>query len=688
MRRSFLRNSIVILVLLSTLSFSSIEAVAQVTCSWGPSPESVIGYKIYYGTASRSYTSSINVGNVTTYTVQGLSVGVTYYFAATAYNQFGESDYSNEASGRITETVSSPPALAGPTSGFTGTSYTYTTGGSSSSLGHSVQYSFNWGDGTSSGWLPVGTTSASHSWTTAGTYYVKAQARCAAHTSVVSTWSGTLSVTIVSATTNPTVSIVASTPAVPEAGPGQGVFTISRTGSTSASLTAYYTVGGTSTFNVDRNGINTYLTIPAGASSGTVSIIPINDTLCEGDETVILTLSTNAAYTVAAPPNNSATVTIIDDDCVTKPTVTTSAASGIGQTGATLNGTVDPNGASTTANFQWGTSTSYGNNTSSQSMGSGTSGVALTQAISSLTCNTVYHYRAVGTNSAGTNYGSDMSFTTSACSPVIDPIILDNAAAGQSGGGRTFAGSWCVSAAEGYYGTDSLFSCGSGTDTYRWTPTIPAAGSYDVYIWWSPYSTRSTTVPIAVTHGAGTTTKTYNQQTGGGQWVLHGTYSFNAGTGGYVQVSAANGQACADAVKFVPASEIVLDNAAAGQSGGGRTFAGSWCVSAAEGYYGTDSLFSCGSGTNTYRWTPTIPEARSYNVYVWWSPYSTRSTTVPVAVTHAAGTTTKTANEQTGGGGWVLHGNYNFNAGTGGYVEVSDINGQACADAVRFEPWP
>ncbi len=131
-------------------------------------------------------------------------------------------------------------------------------------------------------------------------------------------------------------------------------------------------------------------------------------------------------------------------------------------------------------------------------------------------------------------------------------IILDNAPAGQSGGGRTFTGTWSASIAAGYYGVDSLFSNGSGTDTYRWTPTITVAGFYNVYIRWTSHANRSTAVPIAVTHAGGTTTKTYNQQTGGGVWVLHGTYSFNAGTSGYVQVSDVNGQACADAVRFTP----------------------------------------------------------------------------------------------------------------------------------------
>jgi hypothetical protein len=103
----------------------------------------------------------------------------------------------------------------------------------------------------------------------------------------------------------------------------------------------------------------------------------------------------------------------------TPPTVTSSSASSITATGAILNGTVNPNGTSTTAYFQYGTTTNYGTTTLLQNMGSGTSGEALTQAISGLTCNTTYHYRAVGTNTGGTTNGSDMTFTTSACSSAL-----------------------------------------------------------------------------------------------------------------------------------------------------------------------------------------------------------------------------------------------------------------------------
>ena len=87
---------------LCLLGLSSLTAFAApyVSLAWDPSPDpSVIGYKVYYGVASRSYTNSVAAGNVTTFTVSNLMAGTTYYFAATAYDTNGiESDYSSEVS--------------------------------------------------------------------------------------------------------------------------------------------------------------------------------------------------------------------------------------------------------------------------------------------------------------------------------------------------------------------------------------------------------------------------------------------------------------------------------------------------------------------------------------------------------------------------------------------------------------
>jgi hypothetical protein len=162
----------------------------------------------------------------------------------------------------------------------------------------------------------------------------------------------------------------------------------------------------------------------------------------------------------------------------------------------------------------------------------------------------------VVTPAPGGGTSAALTFTISAPPPAAGEIIIDNAAAGvqDSAGGRTFTGRWCGSNANGHFGPDSLVSCGFRRDTYRWTPNIQLAGDYDVYVWWAAARNRSTSAPFTVVSASGTTTLTFNERTGGGQWVLHGRYTFNAGTSGYIETSDANGSAGADAVRLVPAT--------------------------------------------------------------------------------------------------------------------------------------
>ncbi len=100
------------------------------------------------------------------------------------------------------------------------------------------------------------------------------------------------------------------------------------------------------------------------------------------------------------------------------PTVTTNAASALTTTGATLNGTVSSNGASTTVTFDYGLTTGYGSAiTATQSpLAANATNTAVSAAVTGLTCNTTYHFRAKGVNSAGTTNGGDLTFTTSTCS--------------------------------------------------------------------------------------------------------------------------------------------------------------------------------------------------------------------------------------------------------------------------------
>jgi len=92
------------------------------------------------------------------------------------------------------------------------------------------------------------------------------------------------------------------------------------------------------------------------------------------------------------------------------PTVTTDSATDVTTTTATLNGTVNANGLSTTAWFEYGTlSGTYGNKTTTKSV-SGSTDTKVSIGISGLTSGTTYYYRVVAQNSAGTSYGKEMSF--------------------------------------------------------------------------------------------------------------------------------------------------------------------------------------------------------------------------------------------------------------------------------------
>jgi hypothetical protein len=101
--KRLLFNPLSPLLILASLWLAAPARAQSVTLEWDANTESdLAGYKVYFGTASRTYGAPITLGKVTTYTVTGLTPGTTYYFAVTAYNTAGlESGYSNEVSATI-----------------------------------------------------------------------------------------------------------------------------------------------------------------------------------------------------------------------------------------------------------------------------------------------------------------------------------------------------------------------------------------------------------------------------------------------------------------------------------------------------------------------------------------------------------------------------------------------------------
>jgi uncharacterized repeat protein (TIGR01451 family) len=115
--------------------------------------------------------------------------------------------------------------------------------------------------------------------------------------------------------------------------------------------------------------------------------------------------------------NNTAGVAVdgITITTYTGPTAVTGSASGVGAGSATVSGTVNPDGLTTTYHFDYGTSTNYGSQAPAPpdpSAGSGTTAQTESTALTGLSQNTLYHYRIQATNQLGTSYGADQTFTT------------------------------------------------------------------------------------------------------------------------------------------------------------------------------------------------------------------------------------------------------------------------------------
>jgi len=89
---------------------------------------------------------------------------------------------------KLKEALTTLTTPTGPAGGIAGTSYTYQTSGSTNNLGHTVEYRFNWGNGSYSTWSTG--KSATHTWATGGTYAVKAEARCQTDTTVTAVSAG------------------------------------------------------------------------------------------------------------------------------------------------------------------------------------------------------------------------------------------------------------------------------------------------------------------------------------------------------------------------------------------------------------------------------------------------------------------------------------------------------------------
>jgi plastocyanin len=140
-------------------------------------------------------------------------------------------------------------------------------------------------------------------------------------------------------------------------------------------------------------------------------------------------------YCTVHGPEMTGTVTVTNPGA---PTVVTGAAGGVGESEATLNGSVDPQGKATTFYFNYGTSTAYGPRTPDEPAGEGAAAAPVSAAVGSLAPGTTYHYQLVATNGSGTTFGADRTFTTAL--PPGPPLVATGAASAVAESAATMQG--------------------------------------------------------------------------------------------------------------------------------------------------------------------------------------------------------------------------------------------------------
>jgi hypothetical protein len=151
----------------------------------------------------------------------------------------------------------------------------------------------------------------------------------------------------------PVVSITTTDTAAAEPGTDTASFTVTRSGDTTAPLTVQLRISGTASNGVDYATLPTSLTLPAGVASTNITVTPLNDSIGEANESIIVTLAGSQQYDVRdllfvaidlADDGDTPTATL----SVLKPVAYESNPARIGQFSVNFS---TPNAGNTTVNY-------------------------------------------------------------------------------------------------------------------------------------------------------------------------------------------------------------------------------------------------------------------------------------------------------------------------------------------------
>jgi len=160
--------------------------------------------------------------------------------------------------------------------------------------------------------------------------------------------------------------------------------------------------------------------------------------------------------------------------------LTTMPATNLSSTGATLNGSVPASNLSTTVTFEYGTSTSYGQEvTADQSPVTGDLITDVSATLTGLTRSTIYNYRVKTVNSLGTSYGGNMEFDVTQKPTLSTTSITDiTSTTAISGGNITDDGGAPVTDRGVFYSIYPITSFSYGAGSTRHTLDGPGSGSF------------------------------------------------------------------------------------------------------------------------------------------------------------------------------------------------------------------
>jgi len=593
--------------------FATLSWDPPVTDADGTPVSDLAGYKIYYGTSSSNYSQNIDVGNVTTYTINNLTEGMTYYFAATAYDAArNESTESNEVSKTIQLSLQYSLSVekAGTGSG-TVTSYpagiicgsacsgTYDDGTSISLTASPAANSIfaGWSTGCSGTGTCTVTMDAAKTITatfTLKTYAITASAEAGGSISP----SGSVPVNYGA---SKTFSIT------PDAGyhvmdvkvDGMSRGTLSTF--TFTTITANHAIQATFATNTPSQDIIIDNGEPSTSSTGTWSI----SSGLNPYGTNSLFSRNGGTYTWTFTPSQTGTYEV-SMWWTYRPTRSSSVPIDIESSWGTARiyvNQIDELKGSTWnifGNYYFEAGKSYKVTIIAQGASTTCADTVRFRFISSTTPPEAYidsinprlaepgqtiEFRGHGEDSDGYVEAyqwessidgplSDSQAFTAALSagtheislqvqdnegvwsqPVMEVLVVGTPPTeviiDNHDKATSQTGTWSVSGSTNPYGADSLWSRDGTAFTWHFNP--PQSGNYELSMWWTFWKSRSTNIPVDIEYSGGTKRAYINQQQNTGKWNVLGTYYFEVGVNYRITVISQPRptSTCADAVRFL-----------------------------------------------------------------------------------------------------------------------------------------